>query len=412
MEKTIYPEKKMAKTCISILSIPMKRIVIILAFTCLIAFEAFAGDQRVVLTVTNPLNLKRSSEMIVLRWNDLKQMISTLNMTNVLVFDISTNNELITQIIDEDLDGTPEELIFHSDFDEGETKQFILKAFDRGLKIVQPLTDARFMIPREDIAWENDRIAYRIYGPALAKEVNNGIDVWTKRVRYLIVEKWYKGDETVGSNRISYHEDHGEGADFFSVGQTLGAGSCALYKEDSLYQPGVFEKYKILATGPIRAMFEVTYKPIQFKGKSLSETKRITLDAGINLNKIEVAYCGDSTIGAVPFAAGIVKRKDIISNTDKENRWVSLWGLTNEKEENGYLGTGIVMTREAFSDIKENNIHILILGTIKIGKIATYYTGAGWTRSGDFNDAEAWNKYLKEFSQRVEFPLKVKLVLE
>ena len=106
MEKTIYPEKKMAKTCISILSIPMKRIIIILAFTCLIAFEAFAGDQRVVVTVTNPLNLKRASEMIVLRWNDLKQMISTLNMTNVLVFDISTNNELITQIIDEDLNGT------------------------------------------------------------------------------------------------------------------------------------------------------------------------------------------------------------------------------------------------------------------------------------------------------------------
>jgi pectinesterase len=314
-------------------------------------------------------------------------------------------------MIDKDQNGTPEEVIFLSSFKAKETKQFIIEMLcNKGSKSGLPYTDVHYMIPREDIAWENDRIAYRIYGPALAKEVNNGIDVWTKRVRYPVTEKWYKGDEATGTNRISYHEDHGEGADFFDVGRSLGAGSCALYKGDSLYQPGVFATYKILATGPFRAMFEVTYKPVQFAGKNISEMKRITLDAGSNLNKMEVMYTCSTLKGRVPFAAGLVKRKGVTTYSDTENRWISLWGFTNEKEENGSLGTGVVMTKEIFSGTKEDSVHVLLLGTAELGIPSTYYTGAGWTRSGDFNNADEWNKYLKEFSLRLNSPLKIAIV--
>ena len=123
-----------------------------------------------------------------------------------------------------------------------------------------------------------------------------------------MTEKWYRLDEADSVKRISYHEDHGEGADFFNVWQSLGAGSCALYKGDSLFQPGVCETYKIFATGPIRAMFEMTYKPVQLNGNSISEKKRITLDAGSNLNKVEVTYTYNSSKGRLPFAAGLVKR--------------------------------------------------------------------------------------------------------
>ncbi len=335
-----------------------------------------------------------------------------MDPTRTRVIDAKTDNELVTQVIYKDHDGTPEELIFCSDFKAKETRQFIIETWNKGPKTAESLTDVRFMIPREDIAWENDRIAHRIYGPAFAKELNNGIDVWTKRVRYPIIEKWYRGDEAADSSRISYHEDHGEGADFFAVGGSLGAGSCALYKDDSLYQPGVFVTYKILATGPIRAMFEVVYKPVHFDGKNISEVKRITLNAGTNLSKIEVTYRCDSLQGVLPFTAGIVKRKGVMGYTDKENHWISLWGQTDEKIENGSLGTGIVMTKETFSGIKEDNVHMLILGAVEPGKTATYYAGAGWTRSGDFNNSEDWNNYLKEFSQRVGSPLNITLAIE
>jgi pectinesterase len=350
--------------------------------------------------------------MIVLQWNNLKRLSSSLDPSTICIRDVKTTEELTAQVIDEDQNGVPEELIFRSDFKAGETKKFIIKICNKDSKSIRPLTYAGYMIPREDIAWENDRIAYRIYGPALAKDVDNGIDVWTKRVRYLIVEKWYKGDEVVGAYRISYHEDHGEGADFFSVGKTLGAGSCALYKDSLLYQPGVFETYKILATGPIRAIFEVTYKPVQFNWGNISEIKRITLDAGSNLNKIEITYRCDSIKIPLLFAAGLVKRKDVKCYVDKENRLISLWGSTNDKEENGFLGTGIVVPKKVFNTVKEDSVHVLIIGTTSLDKSATYYAGAGWTCSGDFNTIDEWNNYLKEFSQRLDSPLQITMAIE
>jgi pectinesterase len=348
--------------------------------------------------------------MIVLKWNNLQRCKKVSTYDKICVYDAQNSDTLVTQSIDEDQNGIPEELIFCSDFKARETKRFVVKVGDKQTKTPQSLTDARFMIPREDLAWENDKNAFRIYGPALAKDVDNGIDVWTKRVRYPIVEKWYKGDEAPDSVRISYHEDHGEGADFFSVGKTLGAGSCVLIQNDSLLQPGVFSTYKILAAGPIRALFEVTYKPVQLNGKNISEKKRITLDAGSNLNKVEVIYTCNSLKDKVQFAAGLVKRKGVTTYSDKENRWVSLWGLTNEKEENGSLGTGIVMSKEIFNRIQEDSVHVFLVGTAVLGIPSTYYTGAGWTRSGDFNNADEWNKYLKEFSLRINSPLKIAVV--
>jgi hypothetical protein len=50
-----------------------------------------------------------------------------------------------------------------------------------------------------------------------------------------------------------------------------------------------------------------------------------------------------------------------------------------------------------------------VLGNAELNKSMTYYAGAGWTRSGDFRNADDWNKYLKEFSLRVMSPLEITL---
>ena len=46
----------------------------------------------------------------------------------------------------------------------------------------------------DDIAWENDRTAYRLYGPALQRSGERafGIDVWVKNTPDLEVEQRYK----------------------------------------------------------------------------------------------------------------------------------------------------------------------------------------------------------------------------
>ncbi|HEX9829579.1 MAG TPA: DUF4861 family protein [Bacteroidota bacterium] len=359
---------------------------------------------QVQIVVMNALKLERKNEIVAVPWDEVKKHIPQANPKSISLTHLQSGGTLVFQAVDENNDGVVDVFLFLDDFKAGETKSYLLKQGARERAEGKSRTDARFMMPREDLAWENDRIAFRMYGPALAAEVNNGIDVWCKRVRSLVIEQWYKDDE---SKVRSYHEDHGEGADFFSVGRTLGGGSSALWNGDSLSQPGVFESYTILATGPLRAMFELTFKPVQYNGKPVREVRRITLDAGQNLNRIDIVYSGEPN--ALTFAAGVVKRKGTTSTVNNTNQWISLYGLTTEQEVNGYLGTGAVLSGASFREIREDDTHVLILGTATTGKPVTYYSGGGWTRSGDFNNQMDWERYLDEYAVRLKAPLLVRV---
>lgn len=98
----------------------------------------------------------------------------------------------------------------------------------------EPLVYGRLVPERkDDFAWENNRTAFRVYGPALkaSGEISNGMDFWAKRTDSLIIDKWYRNDL---SGVASYHEDHGEGLDFYKVGRTLGLGMTAPVYDDTL----------------------------------------------------------------------------------------------------------------------------------------------------------------------------------
>ena len=130
---------------------------------------------------------------------------------------------------------------------------------------------------------------------------SNGIDVWPKSVHALVVEKWYaKGHD-------EYHIDTGEGADFFDVGETLGAGGTAIWKNDTIYGGDNFKAWKIIANGPVRGIFELRYDPWSGGGVTINEVKRVTVDAGQNLYKAESFFRSDKG-SQIPYAIGLVKR--------------------------------------------------------------------------------------------------------
>lgn len=384
------------------------RLLLGFALGVILSVSAGAGEKEIILRVSNPSNLVRPAELVTLKWSTLRQKLPALMAESVAIFEKNGTHPLTSQVIDYDQDGTPEEVVFHADFKAREAKEFIVRQNPGGAQQTTSLTFAGFMVPREDLAWENDRIAFRMYGPAMAKDVSNGIDVWTKRVRYPIVKKWYAGEEQ--EPKLSYHEDHGEGADYFSVGRTLGVGASSLVKGDSLYQPGVFQKHRIIATGPLVAIFELTYAPVVYEGKTITQVVRISLPAGTNLNKIETTFSSETGKGSVPFAVGVVKRKGTTTLSDKGKGWIALWGLTTEREEVGYLGTALVVPKKFVGKMKETDVHALILGSAELGKPVTYYAGAGWTLSGDFTTADSWRAYLSAASQNIASPLAMKVL--
>jgi pectinesterase len=362
---------------------------------------SFGGEVRVV--VSNPLPFDRHNATVEIAREGFRGQLTA----SIAVFE--GEKRLVSQVIDIDEDGVPDVLLFQSSFGGGEQKEFVLRDSEEILNTTSP-TDVKYVLPRKDVAWENDRIAFRIYGSELAGDVLNGIDVWTKRVRHHVIDTWYGGDSLKGKERKSYHVDHGEGADFFTVGRTLGCGSTAIWADGIVDQSGLFTNHRIIARGPVRLAFEVRYEKESSTGTPFREVKTISIDAGSNLNRIDVWFPGMIREGAFTVAAGLVKRADIEGYSSSDEGWVSVWGPTNSDTVNGELGTGIIMPMEAFRNVLEDSVHYLVLGTTTTEKRITYYTGACWTRGGDFNSAEEWNAYLSQQAQILRNPLRLEFV--
>lgn len=366
-----------------------------------------AQERRIVIQVTNPSGLARENETIAIPRDTLMVHLSLRESESLLIRDALTGHEPVSQWVGDELSGIPDEFIFQSSFGPGESKSFLLATTSTAGKTSASFVDARYVEPRNDLAWENDHIAFRVYGPALAAEVNNGIDVWTKRVRSLITKKWYEGEEQ--TPKISYHVDHGEGADFFSVGRSLGCGGTGIWFRGKVYQPGVFTSYRIVSTGPIRACFQLSYNDWNVEGALLREVKRITLDAGQNLNRIELTFTGTWQDTSITLACGLVKRDGTKFYKNEERGWMSLWGQTNDSLENGYLGTGVVFRPNAITGWAQDSSQYIVLGKAQRGHAFTYYAGAGWTRSGDFTSAGDWNGYLDRCAAGLRSPLQVSI---
>jgi unsaturated rhamnogalacturonyl hydrolase len=244
----------------------------------------------------------------------------------------------------------------------------------------------------DDFAWENDRIAFRIYGPALERkgEGSSGIDVWVKRTRKPVIERWYYA--------AHYHEDHGEGLDMYKVGPSRGCGGTGIWREGKLYVANDFVTCHLIECGPARVVFEVRYAPYDAAGIQIRETKRITLETGSNLSRIETLCDWDfGQPEELQLAVGIVKREGGgPAEFGPNGSWMAYW--EPEQVPNGVIGCGVVMTTPAKGlDAKDQSF---LLTPVHRGIPVVHYAGAGWSRSGDFPDKNSWVKYVANFSAK------------
>lgn len=265
----------------------------------------------------------------------------------------------------------------------------------------KPKTYGRFVPERlDDFAWENDRIAFRMYGPALQKisATSNGIDVWAKRTDSLIINKWYKAE--------NYHADHGEGLDGYGVGSTLGDGGLAPYVNNKLWIAKNYSTYTILDNGPLRTTFRLTYAPFEVAGQSVTEIKTISLDAGSQLNKIEEQFqwSGKNMLIAI----GIIKHdKEGQQFSDTTNNIMGLWEILGVKP-NGMIGLGTITPANNHQvKMDTTGAYLLTITEYKKDQSFVYYQGAGWEKSGNFPDAQTWFNYLRSFAQKIKTPLKI-----
>lgn len=357
----------------------------------------------------NRLAAERPDETISIAWRAVRQALPGVQPHRVRVVDAGTGVELVSQPLDADADGTTDELLFQAGYRPGETRGFVVEPV-APRDSMRRRAHARHDAHRDDVAWESDRIAFRIYGQGLwqAKEfeplVSSGIDIWPKRVRDLTVDRWYaKGHD-------AYHRDTGEGADFYSVGTTLGAGGSAVWRNGTLHRARNFKTHRIIADGPIRAVFELDYEPWDAGGVQVSETKRISIDAGHNFFRQEITYRTRGG-GEIPYAVGTVKREGLVGASSRSApwAWVTTWGPVERKNGgHGNLGTAILMEKTRMEP-RETEDHYLAISTARAGVPTVQYVGAGWTASGDFRAVEDWWRATDAFAARLANPVRVTL---
>ena len=284
----------------------------------------------------------------------------------------------------------------------------------------------------DDLVWENDRCAWRFYGPGAHKNMNNnayGFDTFVKNTPHPIQDQLYHNELTsYGVNErmkrnqspldwnqvhrgYTYHRNHGGGMDAYTVGATLGAGAPALISSTlnsklstlNLSYPLYYEKAEILDNGPLRftvrmTMPAQTLPPTGGAGEGLSyrETRLITQDCGSHFARVEVTYEGITK--PTPVCAGIVVHESapnayVLNQKEGFVTYAEPLDLADRRM-NGehYLGIFLPQVKDNKSKAK-NEVrylslpekraggvgHILIQTTYTPGQPFTYYTGSAWS---------------------------------
>lgn len=372
----------------------MRKIIIIGLITVLLA--GCTTNKSVVIVVENDTEVNRIDQIVEVPWEKLSAKLDGISTKLIEVGDLDREKKLLSQKVDEDGDGKNDLLIFQTDIPQYTKKTYRVKLVEeKDDSLKKNKVYGRFVPERkDDFAWENDKTAFRTYGPALKDElISSGIDVWSKSVGYLIIDKWYEDGH--------YHEDHGEGADFYSVGKSLGCGAPGIIYQDSLYFSHNFADWDIIEEGPLRLIFELTYDSLMIAGNRITETRRISLDAGSFLNHIEVKFehVDDERL-PLDIVAGIKIHQDVQILKNRENNYLGLWEQIDEIH--GYIGTGIVPGTSKINKILQLDDHLLALFDSDIEHNLSYFSGACWSKGGMINDAEEWKYYLKNYHKLVE----------
>jgi len=363
------------------------------------------------ISVKNTLDTERSFETVELT----KALLKVENLSDLGVRNTTTKALELIQTVDNDGDGIMDVILFQPKIAANSEVVFeIVKVTEGENPKAEALCYSRFVPERtDDYTWENNKVAFRVYGPTAQKlkeegdpsgTLSSGVDAWLKKVEYPIINKWYK--KTIEGTG-TYHKDTGEGLDDFHVGKSRGVGGLAAKIDTTYYYSKNYTKWRTITTGPIRTSFYLEYENWDAAGNTIKESKIISLDLGQNFSKFDISLEGIKQISA---GLTLHEKDGEVSGNDK-NGWVSYWQPHGDSE----LGTAIVADKNYFvgfetydtQSVDESNAyaHLNVINNKVI-----YYAGFTWKGSNQFSSKQAWEDYLNSFSEKINNPLQVSLI--
>lgn len=408
--------------------------------SCLFFFSAilpflFSCSHVMTVTVTNPADIDRQTEMVELSLEDVN---SALGLQDGDTFVLENNGkQLPYQITHEG------KVIFPVTLAAAASESYKLTK-GTPAEVTEQVRGDHYPRRVDDICWENDLIGFRVYG---FKEDNpSGYDIFVKRNTDLpaipemyrrafdpelkkIHRKLKKTDKDSAArfncDHISFHVDHGFGADCYGVGPTLGAGTDALLDGETIVYPYCYDSFRILDNGPLRFTIELTFRPFSYaESENVVETRVITLDLGSYFNRTSVSFANLDR--SVPIVSGIVLQ-------DKDGREIGNAGkgyiaypaptINYDKQrevDNGTIYVGNVYpealskTETVYFSDEESKArgnskgHILAFSQYDPKSPFVYYWGAGWNHS-QMKSYQQWTALLEQFSTQLRTPLEINI---
>jgi hypothetical protein len=382
------------------------------AFLAILFFAFASGVLAQNLILTNPLNVDRSEEVIEI---PLKHVIEHLRLApnaakSIVAEDSATGVRIASQLDSSKPDATPDRLLL------------LVHLPARGQERIRFRSDPNAAQQRaqvfgraaperlDDFAWENEEVAYRIYGPALQAtgEISSGIDVWSKRVPNLVIDTFYRRAveaERTNNPDLSYHIDNGQGLDSYDVGPTRGCGGTAVFADGRFIVSKNYTSVRILDNGPIRFSFELSYASWKANGIEVSETKRITLDAGTHLNRVESTYTFQAA-ATLELAAAIAVHEGASAEFPVAGSIASVWD-TPQNPSAGKIATGLVALPTEHARTLVAAGHAAMVFTRHSGEPFIYFAGSGWSKA-DMPTKQDWNNYLKLQLNMLQHPIEIR----
>ncbi len=392
-------------------------------------------DDRQVITIKNHLDLPRTEELVEIPLKEFHGSAFAEDKAWVVLD--SERNQVPYQITYDSL------LIFPVHMAANGSAEYTV---ERGVPAPADTVCRGRCYPErlDDMAWENDKAAYRAYGPALQRggERSFGYDILTKSVSYPVLEERYRKEldplarkqmeelrksgkhqeaDSIG-RAVSYHVDHGDGMDCYSVGPTLGGGASAFLVDSSLVYPYCYKEYQILDNGPLRFTVRLEFNPLTVASDSgVIETRLISLDKGSYLNKTVLSYQHLSETR--PLATGIVVHPQNPDGawTGKDRAVIAYADSTDRSDAgNGIIHVGALLTKAPlwkgvrWFDGKEKQFspgalgHVMMISAYDPDESFVYYWGSSWSKSG-FQTQEEWVNYLEDYDKCLSSPLEISI---
>jgi hypothetical protein len=161
----------------------------------------------------------------------------------------------------------------------------------------------------------------------------------------------------------------------------------------------------MLAEGPIRIVFELSYEPFDVNGKSVFEIKRISLDAGSQLDHFQSFYKTGQGLSELICGIGHKKIVGEQLTSDIKAGWLASWDKVEKNQ--GMQGVAIIVKPGSLQQITQDNLNDLALVKVDPDNSVSYWAGFAWDKAGLITNPDAWKKYVTDFAQGLQSPVKV-----